>query len=166
MIRSITLKDADEFLRLQMQLDEETSFMLYEPGERSLTKESQEQRIKTIMASGHSMIFVVEAGDRLVGYIGGFGSALKRVQHSLYIVIGILQEYSGQRIGTRLFQKLETWAYEREVHRLELTVMSHNERAISLYRSAGFEVEGIKKHSLVIEGQYIDEYYMSKLLSD
>jgi Acetyltransferases, including N-acetylases of ribosomal proteins len=46
--------------------------------------------------------------------------------------------------------------------RLELTVMVHNERAIALYKKMGFEIEGTKKRSMRIDGQYVDEYYMAK----
>jgi RimJ/RimL family protein N-acetyltransferase len=40
--------------------------------------------------------------------------------------------------------------------------MVHNEAAVSLYKKMGFEIEGIKKKSLNIEGKYLDEYYMGK----
>jgi RimJ/RimL family protein N-acetyltransferase len=42
--------------------------------------------------------------------------------------------------------------------------MAHNERAIRLYKKMGFEIEGTKKHSLLISGSYVDEYYMAKLI--
>ena len=44
--------------------------------------------------------------------------------------------------------------------------MVHNERAIRLYKKMGFEIEGTKKHSLFVNGQYVDEYYMAKILQD
>jgi len=42
--------------------------------------------------------------------------------------------------------------------------MTHNEAGIALYRRRGFEIEGIKKHSLLLGGRYVDEYYMARLL--
>lgn len=68
-------------------------------------------------------------------------------------------------VGTKLFTKLEEWAKERAIHRLELTVMVHNIAGIALYKNMGFEIEGTKRHSLFIDGNYVDEYYMSKLLN-
>jgi RimJ/RimL family protein N-acetyltransferase len=79
-------------------------------------------------------------------------------------VIGILEQFTGKGIGTQLFQMLEAWARSNDIHRLELTVMTHNERAIALYKKMGFEIEGIKKHSLFVNGEYVDEYYMAKLI--
>jgi len=59
---------------------------------------------------------------------------------------------------------LEEWAQQHHIHRLELTVMAHNNAGVALYKKQGFEIEGTKRHSLLINGQYVDEFYMSKLL--
>jgi RimJ/RimL family protein N-acetyltransferase len=59
---------------------------------------------------------------------------------------------------------LEDWSREKGIHRLELTVMAHNTNAIGLYQKVGFQIEGTKKGSLFVDGQYVDEYYMAKLL--
>ncbi|MBP1936554.1 RimJ/RimL family protein N-acetyltransferase [Paenibacillus sediminis] len=164
MIRNIKVDDAERFLNLSKQLDEETKFMLYEPGERKTTLEAQTERISSILSSNNSMIFVAEADGEIVGYLGAFGSDLNRIKHSVHIVVGILQKYTGQGIGSKLFQELEDWARKQHIHRLELTVMSHNQAAFALYKKVGFEVEGIKKHSLIVDDEYVDEYYMAKLL--
>ncbi|MCE5171110.1 GNAT family N-acetyltransferase [Paenibacillus profundus] len=154
------------FLTLNKTLDEETSFMLYEPGERNTTVEAQRDRIQGMLQSGRSIIYVAEEHDTLVGYIAGLGSDIQRTKHVLYIVIGILQDYAGQGIGTQLFNELLDWANEKDIVRLELTVMAHNERAIALYRKIGFTIEGVKKCSILVKEQYIDEYMMSRLLHD
>lgn len=89
---------------------------------------------------------------------------LQKNKHSTYLVIGILEEFTGKGIGKDLFNELETWASLNSIHRLELTVMKHNERAVSLYKKMGFEIEGVKRNSLLVNNIYVDEYYMSKLL--
>ena len=59
----------------------------------------------------------------------------------------------------------ERWARERGgIHRLELTVMAHNFKAVALYERAGFTIEGSRRHSLLVDGSYVDEHYMAKLL--
>ncbi|PLS16947.1 hypothetical protein CVD28_14935 [Bacillus sp. M6-12] len=59
---------------------------------------------------------------------------------------------------------MEQWAISHSINRIELTVLSHNVRALSLYKKMGFEVEGTKKNSLFIDGTYADGYYMAKIL--
>lgn len=80
------------------------------------------------------MIFVAEKESRLIGFIAGIGNHLQRTKHSVYIVIGVLQDFAGKGIGTQLMTKLEEWALENGIHRLELTVMVHNKPAVALYR--------------------------------
>ncbi|WP_251550850.1 GNAT family N-acetyltransferase [Neobacillus muris] len=165
MIRKIRVSDAGEYLELCKKLDTETKFMLLEPGERKTTVEQQTQRIKDILEQDWSVLFVCETNGKLVGYLLAIRDRHKRALHSAYIVIGILQDYTGKGIGSQLFAELEAWAQARQVHRLELTVMCHNEAAVVLYKKIGFEIEGVKRHSLFIDDQLIDEYYMGKLLS-
>jgi RimJ/RimL family protein N-acetyltransferase len=99
-----------------------------------------------------------------MGFLGAYGGGYKRNRHSAYIVTGILQQFAGQGLGKRFFKMLDEWALAHHLHRLELTVMSHNERAVHLYQKMGFVIEGVKKDSLRGDGKYVDEYYMAKIL--
>ena len=164
MIREIQVEDAAAFLQLGKQLDEETSFMLLEPGERNTTIEQQKNMIKRFIENNNSTIFVAVEGEQLVGFILANGGNVQRNKHAAAIVIGILQEYSGKGIGITLFNEVEKWAKLHDVWRLELTVMAHNTRAQALYKKVGFEQEGIKKAALIVDGENVDEYYMAKLL--
>ncbi|PEC86208.1 GNAT family N-acetyltransferase [Bacillus cereus] len=163
-IREIQIEDAASFLQLSKQLDEETKFMLYEPGERKFTVKQQEQMIHRFIENEYATILVAVEEERIVGFILVNGNNIQRKRHVAGIVIGILQEYSGRGIGTRLFKEAEKWARLHDVWRLELTVMAHNTRAQALYKKAGFEKEGIKRAALIIDGENIDEYEMAKLL--
>ncbi|MEN1935826.1 GNAT family N-acetyltransferase [Paenibacillus sp. 102] len=164
MIREIQVDDAATFLQLGKQLDEETSYMLLEPGERDTTVEQQKNMLKRFIENYNSTIFVAVEEEQLVGFILANGGDVQRNTHAAAIVIGILQEYSGKGIGRALFKEVEIWARLHDVWRLELTVMAHNTRAQALYKKVGFEQEGIKKASLIVDGKNIDEYYMAKLL--
>ncbi|MGG1220724.1 GNAT family N-acetyltransferase [Priestia endophytica] len=164
MIREILVSDAEKFLTLNKKLDMETNYMLYEKGERNITVEDQSKFIRSFLNTSNSTILVVEQGKELVGYIAIVGGKLNRIKHRAHIVVGILQDYCNRGIGTQLFQKMEDWAKRHHLKRLELTVMTHNERAVFLYKKMGFEIEGIKKCSLIIDGHPIDEYSMSKVL--
>ncbi len=164
LIRPIRPGDAEQFLNLRKKLDQETQFMMFEPGERTTTVEEQRDHIERLLLQENSIIIVVEHNGQLVGYLSASGGEFRRNKHSVHIVIGILQDFTGRGIGGRLFAALEEWAHQKSISRLELTVMTHNQVGLELYRKRGFEIEGTKKHSLLINGQYVDEYYMAKLL--
>ena len=164
LIRTIHPDDAEQFLNLRKKLDQETQFMLFEPGERTITVEEQRDHIERLLLQENSTTFVVEHNEQLVGYLEAVGGQLRRIRHSVHIVIGILQDFTGRGIGGHLFAALEEWAHQKSITRMELTVMTHNKAGLALYRKRGFEIEGTKKHSLLINGQYVDEYYMAKLV--
>lgn len=163
-IRTIRVSDAEQFLNLCKKLDTETHFMMLEPGERTTTIEQQQAQIERLLLKENQTIFVAEHDGQLVGYLAALGGEFKRNKHSVHIVIGILQDFTGQGIGTQLFLALEDWAHRQHIHRLELTVITHNKAGVALYKKRGFEIEGTKRHSMLVNGHYLDEYYMAKLL--
>jgi len=110
------------------------------------------------------VVFAAQEDGSLVGYLSANGGRFTRNKHSAYIVVGILEHFTSRGIGTVFFQKLENWAREQQIHRLELTVMVHNQRGVGLYQKMGFTIEGIKKDSLLVDGTYVDEYFMAKLI--
>jgi RimJ/RimL family protein N-acetyltransferase len=70
----------------------------------------------------------------------------------------------GQEVGTRLFEQMEAWARDVGLHRLELTVQIRNRAGLALYTKMGFLVEGLMRHALLVNGTWVDEYHMGKLL--
>lgn len=163
-IREIQEQDASQFLALSKQLDEESKFMLLEPGERLTTPDGQKKLIQHMLTLNNRTIFIAEDKGHIVGYIAGLGGSYRRNRHKADVVIGILNAYCGQGLGTRLILALEEWARSCNLHRLELTVMAHNERAIGLYRKMGFVEEGISVDSLWVDNRYVHELNMAKIL--
>jgi ribosomal protein S18 acetylase RimI-like enzyme len=154
-IRGATPADAEKLLELKLALDEETEFMMLEPGERSTTNAA---------VTPNAGVFVADDGARLVGYVEAERGAFRRNRHSAHVVIGVLAEAAGRGLGGRLLEQMERWARRAGVTRLELTVMAHNERALRLYERQGYEVEGRRRKSLRVGGDYVDELALAKLL--
>ena len=164
-IREIREDDAVTFLDLQKTIEEQTQFMLMESGERETAVAEKRKLIRQVLNRDNQTVFVVEHPDgRLVGYLRALGGEYEKSRHSAYITMGVLQEFAGQGLGTRLLATLDQWAQLNGIHRLELIVMKPNTAAIRLYEKTGYEVEGTKRDSLFIENTYVDEYYMGKLL--
>ncbi len=164
-IRTITVEDAAAFLALRAQVDLETRFMMLEPGERHTTVEQERERIANLLKIDNKQTFLAEDAGQLVGWLWANGGEFRRNHHSVHIVIGLKAAYTNQGIGTRLFQACEAWARERGLHRLELTVMTHNQLGIALYKKMGFQIEGTAPDALRVDGAYVDLHYMSKLLA-
>ena len=94
------------------------------------------------------------------------GGELERNRFTATVGVGVLQEHTGKRLGRTLMEGLEHFARHAGIHRLELTVMSHNARALRLYEQMQYRVEGMRRESLHVNGAYVNEFCMSKLLGD
>ncbi|HCX47744.1 MAG TPA: GNAT family N-acetyltransferase [Bacillus sp. (in: Bacteria)] len=163
-VREGISSDAERLAHLIQQVEESSQYMLWEAGERNIQPESQQKMIESMREKDNSIILVAEQNNELVGYLFAIGGNARRNKHAAYIVIGIHKGFRGKGVGTLLFEELEKWASLHSLHRLELTVVTRNEAGLSLYKKMGFEIEGTKRDSLLINGEYQDEFYMAKLL--
>lgn len=158
-IRRLIDTDAKEFYNCLKIIDSETDFMMFEPDERAWNGEKLAKNLKD---ENNLFLGAIENG-KIVGFLSAQRGSFRRIRHTAYVVIGIQKNYCNRKIGTKLFQKLDEWAIQNEIIRLELTVECGNKVAIRLYEKSGFTIEGIKKKTMYVNGKYVDEYMMSKI---
>ncbi|PKN82904.1 MAG: GNAT family N-acetyltransferase [Chloroflexi bacterium HGW-Chloroflexi-4] len=163
-IRNISENDIDEFYLLCKKIDQESQFALLEPFEKAKSLEEQKEIVRSITRQKNKAIFIVEMDEQLVGYLGVFAGEYPLNYHCAKVTIGILHAYAGKGIGKQLFEILDKWSKEHFIHRLELSVSSHNELAINLFILMGFQYEGAKHDSLKTHNGFINEFTMAKLL--
>lgn len=166
-VRKIRTEDAEKFFEMSCQIDEETSFMMYEATERRQRVTDLgvlRQKINRAV-SGIDLVLVAENDDKeLVGYMTVERGEFNRILHCAYIVVGIKEAYQGQGIGRKFFDIVDEWARDNDVLRLELTVECNNVNAIRLYEKSGFKKEGLREKSMKVYGEPMDEYYMAKII--
>ena len=166
-IRPITLDDVENFYHMMCRLDEETEYMMYEPGERQLKANNPDdlkERIEVAVSREDFLMVAVNDNEEIVGYIWAEREKMNRISHTAYIITGILKAYHRQGIGSKFFNMLDEWAAENGIVRLELTVECVNTGAKHLYEKNGFTVEGVRPKSMKVNGRFVDEYYMGKIL--
>lgn len=163
LIRERNTEDVDEFCKFLLKLDNEAEYMLVEKGERDISREIILKNTENLIKNGDKC-FIALDGTAIIGYIIAVREKFIRTRHVASAVIGILEEYCSRGIGYSLFQNIIRWAEENNVKRLELTVITENERAVGLYRKLGFEMEGTRRSSTFKDGKYYDEYYMARII--
>ena len=109
--------------------------------------------------------FVACAGEEVVGSAGLHPAAqTPRRAHALLLGIAVPGPWQGKGVGKALVGTMVDFADRwLPVTRLELTVFTDNERAIALYRSFGFEVEGTHRDYALRNGRYADVLAMARL---
>ena len=161
-IRRCEINDADNMLKMLLELDKETEYMLFEADERP----NDINRVKAMInqsINGDNLLLIATEDYNIIGFLSAQRGIIRKIKHTAYIVVGIREKFRGKGIGKKLFCELDLWAKENNISRLELTVMCPNSMAKQLYEKNGFEVEGTKRNSIFMNGKYIDEYYMSKI---
>ena len=106
---------------------------------------------------------VAEVDGRVVSMTGLVIPFMARQRHTTGVGIMVHTDYQGRGIDRALMEALldikDNWLM---LKRVELSVFTDNERAVRLYESLGFVVEGTKRYAAVKNGVHADEYLMAR----
>jgi putative acetyltransferase len=98
--------------------------------------------LRTLLTGeGRSGVWVLAEDERVVGV----ATAAERLTGVLTIAMMLLPEVRGRGGGRGLLDAVLTHAYAAGAHKVDLEVWPDNGRAIALYASAGFVVEGLRE---------------------
>lgn len=97
------------------------------------------------------------ANDSLLGYVELDGILWNHQVSWISLAIG--EEHWGQGYGYEAMQLALSFAFEElNLHRIQLTVFSYNDRAIALYEKLGFQREGVYRQFVQRSGDRHDMY--------
>ncbi len=109
-------------------------------------------------------IYLWKEDENILGMIA-ITKGTHRVKHIAYIEkLAINQSIKRKGLGTIFFDEIINQLTQENITKIELNVETDNERAINFYKKLGFEIEGIRKKALNREGDFIDNYFMAKML--
>ena len=111
--------------------------------------------------------YVAILNGEIVGNLGFELCVNPRRRHVASLGIGVKDNAQGQGVGKALLgvakDLADNWL---NIKRIELTVYVDNERAINLYKKAGFTVEGESKSYAFRNGEYVDVYHMARVVNN
>ncbi len=106
---------------------------------------------------------VLKENDQLIGNISLDGVSIPNRHAYLGIFIGDKSCWSKGYGTEALDLVLEHGFNQLNLHRIFLTVLSFNARAIRVYEKVGFKREGVLREHIYRNGKYHDLYYMGLL---
>lgn len=166
LFRSPKEEDAETLLKYMKETSGETSYLMREPEEVTLTLEQEREFIEAKNASERDLLLMVfvegcHAGNGALNSHGSF----KRYAHRCSVSLALYERFWGMGIGGRLLDFLLNKAKELGYEQAELEVVAENQRAISLYLKKGFQFYGRIPHSMKYKDRtYAEEYTMVKFL--
>jgi ribosomal protein S18 acetylase RimI-like enzyme len=102
--------------------------------------------------------------EKVVGWCDIFPNSNPRMIHRGSLGMGIISEYRGKGIGSKLLESTLNQAKTFGLEKVELQVYTSNTAAIALYKKFGFEEEGIIKRYRKLDGNYFNALLMAKFL--
>ena len=117
----------------------ETDYLLSYPDENSFDSEKEGQFLKEKTDSENEIEIVALVDGKVAGTAGieAVGKNYK-VRHRAEFGVAVSKEYWGLGLGKALLDACVNCAKEAGYAQLELSVVAENERAVSLYKKAGF----------------------------
>ena len=165
-LRGYEKSDADALVRWFS--DEEVTDFLG-PTEYPVTRAKQEAVIERVTSGGDSRekAFAIETlagtaigdcGLRMIDWVNR--------KAELFITIGE-KSYWGKGHGTDAVRILLRLAFDKlNLHRVYLTTLATNARALRCYEKCGFKQEGLSRESSFVAGRYVDVVRMGVLRAD
>lgn len=111
------------------------------------------------------MFFVATVHGDVVGWVHLNAPELEKLEHTAQLTVGVIDEYRGHGIGTKLLDHGVDWALDNGFEKLYNSVPSSNEAAIEFLESRGWETEAVRKKHYKIDDEYLDEVMLAKLLA-
>lgn len=107
---------------------------------------------------------VATIDGHIVGELSGRPGGRRRIAHRLRFGLSVESTWRGQGIGRALIDVMLQWARASDrIEKVVLGVFADHTRAISLYRSMGFEEEGRRRGEFKVgPGRYCDDLIMAR----
>ena len=138
-LRNAEEKDAREVLEIFNLTHRQTDYLLSYPGEEPFSVEEEAEYLRNKSENENGIEIIAEVDGRVVASAGiEQVSKREKIRHRAEFGIGVDKDCWGLGIGTALLEACIECAKKAGFTQLELTVVADNERAVSLYKKAGF----------------------------
>ena len=153
--------DAAALVAIRDAVAAEGEWIAGAPGERTALEEGL--MLGNLLTSG-GLAVVVEAGGEVVGQLLVERGRGRYESHRGEVSLALRAEWRGMGLGRALLDTAVDWARAVGIAKMTLAVFPGNERAVALYRAAGFIEEGVLRRHLRVDGGERDVAVMALFL--
>ena len=106
--------------------------------------------------------YVAELENKVIGWADVIAGEKEIIRHVGLLGMGVVSGHRRKGIGQKLLSAVVEHSWNAGFKRLELEVFASNKGAYALYEKNGFELEGTKRNSRYMNGEYEDVYLMAQ----
>jgi L-amino acid N-acyltransferase YncA len=111
------------------------------------------------------VFFVATVHGDVVGWVHINAPEVEKLEHTAELTVGVIDEYRGRGIGSKLLDHGVDWALDNDFEKLYNSIPSTNEDALEFLESRGWETEATRTKHYKIGDEYVDEVMMAKMLA-
>jgi L-amino acid N-acyltransferase YncA len=162
-IRPVRIEDAEGIIKILNPLIESGNYTVLD---RTLTVDEERTFISNFPARGIFHVAEQDSDGAIVGLqdVEPFGSYTDAFAHVGVIGTFVCPGEHKQGIGRLLFEATRLAAREKGYEKFFAFVRADNPGALSFYKRIGFETIGVAKNHAKINGKYIDEVMIERLI--
>ena len=179
--RRLALRDGREYLLRPLRDEDSTAMRALERAnilakegvvkyeDELPDEETYAAKLKERSETKGALQVIAERAGTLVGEVSLARFQLRMLRHVGILGLDVHPEAQGVGLGRALFESAIDWARAQAgddaLLRLELYTRADNHRAIKLYQSLGFVIEGTRRGFIKqADGSLVDDYIMALLL--
>ncbi|WP_254272452.1 GNAT family N-acetyltransferase [Haloarcula marina] len=142
-------------------VSDESTYVVAESVAEQLLYEDAVTRHNTVESR---VFFVATVDEKLVGWCHLDLPQLDKLRGTAQSTVGVVPEYRGHEIGSRLLERGTEWARANGYRKLYNSVPAVNERALAFLESHGWHTEGIRRNHYTLGDDTVDEVMMARTL--
>ncbi|RYF51640.1 MAG: GNAT family N-acetyltransferase [Cytophagaceae bacterium] len=162
-VRQAESGDASSALEFFKRVRSQSPYLLLELDEGIQDTAVQERQFRSMQLEHKQAVFLALHLEKVIGFAGISRGVFKRNAHSASIAVAVDTAHQRCGVGSLLMQAVFSWAHEKRLTRVELTVATENAAAIKLYERHDFVTEGTKRKSFRIGERLVDEQLMARV---
>ncbi len=159
-IREIVPDDAEKMLEYCKIIGGETPYLTFGEEGLPITLEQEKGILKKMKEDKNSHFLCADKDGEITAAINVSWPNKKRLKYSAEFGISVKKKYWRMGIGKLLLHEIIEVCKENGIRKLNLKVVEGNERAMSLYKSFGFVVEGKISREHFFNGEFQAAYCM------
>jgi ribosomal protein S18 acetylase RimI-like enzyme len=168
-LRPVRFEDTDELLALEKAIIEAGIGVVQGlddlPGSAKEFRELLVPWVTGNLAGDDGLKLVAVLHNQIVGTGAIERLKPKGVRHVAQLSVGVHPNAQGIGLGRAIMNELIAWASRSDIARIDLATLVDNVRAVKLYKSLGFLIEGIRRDYVQdAEGGLHDDYIMALFL--
>ncbi|QLD88840.1 GNAT family N-acetyltransferase [Natronomonas salina] len=162
-IRPAEQSDLKGIVRVMREVAEEDAYLTAETVVDLL---DQEEVVFRYNDRESRMFFVTMVDDEVVGWVHLHSPNFAKLSHTAELTMGVLEEYRGHGIGSRLMEHGLEWAEENGYEKVYQSLPATNQDGVRFLERHRWVTEAIRQAHFKIDDDYVAEQQMAIMLQD